>query len=253
MTAAGPDFIIIGAGKSGTTSLYKYLIQHPRVAPAATKQVDFFHRWFDRGTGWYLEQFPTDRAEGVVTGEASPYYMFHPHVPRRIRAFRPEIKLVAVLRNPVDRTYSHYQHQVRGRYETLSFEEALTAEEQRLASEVPKLMEDETYYSKVHRRLSYKARSRYADQLEAWFSLFPREQTLILHSEALFAEPASVLDQVASFLGVSPVRLDSYNRYMAGSYWRPMSGATRRTLIDYFRPYNQRLYELLDVTYPWDV
>lgn len=250
----GPDFIVFGAQKSGTTSLYHYLVEHPRIAPAAAKQVDFFsHDKFHRGIDWYLSQFPSAKEEGCVTGEASPYYMFHPHAPGRIFEFDPGIKLIVILRNPVDRTYSHYQHQVRNSREPLPFEEALAREEEKLAGEVEKMMEDGTYYSKAHRRFSYLARSRYVEQLEVWFSLFPREQMLILNSEAMFENPQPTLDAVTSFLALPPHGLDAYNKYMPGSYWEEMYPGTRRMLVRYFRPYNRRLYELLGVTYPWDV
>ncbi|TCJ20786.1 sulfotransferase [Rubrobacter taiwanensis] len=250
----GPDFIIIGAQKSGTTSLYRYLTEHPRVAPAATKQVDFFaHESFRRGYGWYLAQFPQDRGKETLTGEASPYYMFHPHAPRRVFEFDPRIKLIAILRNPVDRTYSHYQHQVRNWREPLAFEEALEAEEARLRDETARLLADETYDSKLHRRHSYLARSRYAEQLERWYAHFPREQLLVLNSEALFEDPEAALDRVSAFLDLPPLRLDEYNTYMPGSYWKDMRPETRRRLIEYFRPHNRRLYELLGTEYPWDV
>jgi hypothetical protein len=249
----GPDFIIIGAQKSGTTSLYRYLAEHPRIVPASEKQVDFFaHDDYRRGTEWYLSHFP-EREPGVLTGEASPYYMFHPHAPKRIFRFDPGVKLIAILRNPVDRTYSHYQHQVRNWREPLPFEEALAKEEERIEGELRRMLQDENYYSKVHRRHSYLARSRYVEQLENWYALFPREQVLVLNSEAMFEDPEPVLDGAASFLGLSPLKLETYNRYMPGSYWKEMRPGTRRMLVDYFRPHNRRLYELLGVEYPWDV
>lgn len=251
-TSIGPDFIVIGAQKGGTTSLYRYLVEHPAIVPAATKQLDFFHVGFGRGLDWYLAQFPTALERGLLTGEASPYYMPHPHAPARIRAFDSEIKLIAILRNPVDRTYSHYQHQVRNGREALPFEQALEAEEERLAPELERMLEDDTYYSRVHRRCSYLARSRYAEQLEVWLSLFERDQILVLRSEALFEDPQAELDRTASFLGVAPWSLSAYPRYMPGSYWRQMANATRDRLVRYFRPHNERLYRLLGVSYPWD-
>lgn len=252
-SARGPDFIIIGAQKSGTTSLYRYLIEHPRIVPASAKQLDFFaHESFHRGTDFYLSQFP-ERDEHLLSGEASPYYMFHPHAPRRIREFDPGVKLIAILRNPVDRAYSHYQHQVRNGREPLSFEEAITGEESRTAAETARMLEDEAYYSKVHRRHSYLSRSLYASQLQSWLSLFAREQILTLGSERMFENPEPVLDRVTDFLGLPPLRLRTYNEYMPGSYWKEMLPETRERLIRYFRPHNRRLYELLGETYPWDV
>lgn len=249
----GPDFIIFGAQKSGTTSLHRYLTAHPGILTASEKQLDFFsHAAFHRGHEWYLSQFP-ERAPGVLSGEASPYYMFHPHAPRRVFEFDPEVKLIAILRNPVDRTYSHYHHQVRNHREPLPFEAAISAEEERLRGEAERMVSDETFYSDVHRRHSYLARSRYAEQLEAWLSLFPKENILVLASEHLFESPKPVLDNVAAFLEVPPFQLDRYGKYMPGSYVEGMKPDTRRNLVEYFRPHNERLYGMLGVEFPWDV
>lgn len=247
----GPDFLVIGAQKSGTTSLYRYLTARPDVVPAQRKQVDFFDVSYDRGSEWYLAHFPR-RSSAIITGEASPYYMIHPHVPGRVRAFDPEIKLLAILRNPVDRAYSGYQHQVRNGREPLSFEEAIEREEGRLAGEVARLLEDELYVSTVHRRHSYLARSRYAGQLEAWLSLFPRRQLLVLCSEWMFERPQATLDRAASFLSLPPHELKGFGRHMPGSYTDGMTAETRMRLVEYFRKHNEHLYELLGVELPWD-
>jgi hypothetical protein len=250
---SGPDFIVFGAQKSGTTSLYRYLTAHPSVAPAAEKQLDFFsHAAFHRGYEWYLSRF-SEREPGVLSGEASPYYMFHPHAPGRIFEFDPNVRLVAILRNPVDRTYSHYQHQVRNHREPLSFEEALSSEADRISGEAEKMMLDATFYSTVHRRHSYLARSRYAEQLETWFSLFSEEQILVLESGALFEEPEKTLGRATSFLGLSPFRLESYDRFMPGSYVEAMAPETRERLVEYFRPHNARLCAMLGEEFAWDV
>lgn len=253
MTSRAPDFIIIGAQKSGTTSLYRYLMEHPQIAPASEKQLDFFsHEAFHRGVEWHLSRFP-ERGANVLSGEASPYYMLHPHAPRRVFEFDPEVKLIAILRNPVDRTYSHYQHQVRNWREPLPFEEALSAEAERISGEEARMRRDGSFYGTAHRRHSYLARSRYAEQLETWLSLFPRERILVLESEAMFEAPNTVLDEVATFLGLSPFRLETYSKYMPGSYVEGMEPETRRRLVDHFRPHNERLYGMLGMEFPWDV
>ncbi len=139
-----PDYLIIGAQRAGTTSLHRYLIQHPGVRTTLrTKGVHFFDTGYGRGMSWYASRFPTRltawyvaRRHGVElrTGEASPYYLFHPHVPGRVAEHLPQVKLIALLRDPVGRAYSHYQHEVARGFETLSFEEAIEAEAARLAA-----------------------------------------------------------------------------------------------------------------------
>ncbi len=148
-----PRFLIIGAQRSGTTSRYEYRLVHPRVAPAARKEIHCFDLRFDKGMDWYRAQFP-DCAGGLVTGEASPYYVFHPHVPERVRRHLPDVKLITLLRNPVDRAYSHYQHEVRLEREPLSFEEATEREGERLDGELDRMLEDESYYSLRHQHYS---------------------------------------------------------------------------------------------------
>jgi len=137
-----PDFIIIGVQKGGTTSLYKYLVQQKSVMPAFRKEVHFFDDPnFEKGIGWYRAQLPSSaykdyqqfiHKEKTIAGEGSPYYIFHPQVPRRIYEMIPAVKLIAMLRNPIDRAYSHYHHNRRERREPLSFAEAIAREPERI-------------------------------------------------------------------------------------------------------------------------
>src|SRR5439155_3447898 len=144
-----PDYLIIGAQRAGTTSLYLYLTQHPCVAPVVIgKGVHYFDVDFAKGPGWYRGHFPVaarrylsrvGRDRPLITGEGSPYYLFHPLVPERVAALLPEARLIALLRDPVERAYSHYQHFVERGIETLTFEQALEAEPERLKGEVERL------------------------------------------------------------------------------------------------------------------
>src|SRR5579863_9235330 len=127
-----PDFMIIGALRGGTTSLYSYMTAHPGIGPAYMKEVHFFDVHYKKGFPWYQAQFPSlpqkyyrerVQKQRFITGEASPYYLFHPHAPKRIAKILPQVKLVVLLRNPVTRAYSHYSHEVAGGHESLSFEE----------------------------------------------------------------------------------------------------------------------------------
>jgi hypothetical protein len=269
-----PSFIIIGAMKAGTTSLYHYLVQHPCIAPARNKELRFFdHRFHSYGLDWYWRRFPSvweqKRAGArlgckIKTGEASPYYLMHPHAPRRVKKVLPQVKLIVVLRNPVDRTYSHYQHNFqRGDYtdpvsrerlprETLSFEEAIACEDERLRGEEEKILADENYRSIEHQYHSYKARSIYVDQLERWMQHFPREQFLILSSEELGARPNDVCGEAFGFLQLPPYELQNESRLNVGNYSSGLDAATRAQLVEYFKPHNARLYELLGRRFDWD-
>jgi hypothetical protein len=268
-----PEFIIIGAQKAGTTSLYDYLVQHPCVAPARTKEVHFFDHHFARGMGWYARRFPTkgeaQRAGAplghpIITGEASPFYLYHPHAPRRIRETLPQAKLIVLLRNPVDRAYSHYGMNVSKKTikdpltgqplerETLSFEDAIAAEEERLRGEWEKMVADENYRSISLQLYSYKARGLYLNQLQTWLEHFPREQLLVLNSEEFAAQPGEVFARVLEYLNLPSWQPQSFERSNEGRYTQRMDAATRAQLLQYFRPRNEKLYQFLGTRFNWN-
>ena len=267
-----PDFIIIGGQRCGTSSLYYYLTEQHGIASAATKEVHFFDDFYDRGLDWYRAQFPTTayksyveniQKRAFITGEASPYYIFHPNVPCRVAKVLPNIKIIALLRNPIDRAYSQHWLEVKGTYETLPFEEAIALEPERTAGEREKLLQDERYHSFAHRRYTYLARGIYIDQLAHWMNYFPREQFLILKTEDLYSTPAPVMRQALAFLGLPDEQIDTnkvYKKYKVPSKkgYRnkdeapKMRPETRSALVEYFRPHNARLYAFLGRDLDWD-
>jgi len=190
-----------------------------------------------------------------ITGEASPYYLFHPHAPRRASAIVPDAKVVILLRNPVDRAYSHYQHQVKrvikGQSpETLSFEEAIEVEETILPKEVRKMLQSEYYVSSTHRARSYLSRGIYIDQLLVWSRFFPRKQMLIVKSEDLFSDTTNVLKRMMDFLGIPHWAPETYSIPNKREY-TGVSSLIRQRLDEYYRPHNQRLYEFLGEDLGW--
>jgi hypothetical protein len=246
-----PDFLIIGAQKAGTTALYAYLRRHPAITGPSWKEVSYFDRHYGRGEAWYRGNFPNRvRARGKLVGEASPSYIFHPLGPERVKALVPEARLVALVRHPVDRALSHYNHEVALGREPLRFEDALDAEEDRLRGEEERLAADPSYFSHAWWSHAYKSRGRYAEQLERWLAVFPREQLLILPSEDLGGEPERTHARVLDFLGVVPHRLDAYPRVYERQY-EAMSPETRERLAAEFEAPNRRLYELLGRDLGW--
>jgi len=246
-----PDFLIIGAQKAGTTALYAYLRRHPAITGPSWKEVSYFDRHYGRGEAWYRGNFPNRvRARGKLVGEASPSYIFHPLGPERVKVLVPEARLVALVRNPVDRALSHYHHEVALGREPLRFEDALDAEEDRLRGEEERLAADPSYFSRAWWSHAYKSRGRYAEQLERWLAVFPREQLLILPSEDLGGEPERTHARVLDFLGAAPHRLDAYPRVYERQY-EAMSPETRERLAAEFEAPNRRLYELLGRDLGW--
>src|SRR6266508_3758960 len=169
-----PGFLVIGTKRGGSTSLYEYLIRHPDVAGCLlTKGSNYFDVNFGRGWSWFRAAFPLAGGRRTIAGEASPYYMFHPLAPQRIAAALPEVRLIAVLRDPVERAWSHYRYERHRGYEDLPFEEALRREPERLAGEAERMVAEPGYSSFAHRHLAYLARGRYAEQLERIHALIP--------------------------------------------------------------------------------
>lgn len=260
-----PDFLIIGAMRSGTSSMYKYLEQHPAVVSSLTKETDYFAGSYHRGERWYRAHFPS-RPEAAIRRcrcgrdplafEATPYYLFHPHAPGRAAACVPDARIVVLLRNPVERAYSHHQHEVRRGNDHLSFDEAIEREEERLTPELERLLADPSYDSSPLRCFSYLARGRYAEQLERWFEHYDPARVHLVRSEDLYREPARTYDRLLQFLELPAwTPAEFRNHSYIGSIRPPMSGVpeeTRSRLQAYFAPQNRRLAELTGQDFGWD-
>jgi hypothetical protein len=244
-----PDFLIIGAQKGGTSSLYAALASHPKITSAPKKELHFFDH-HHRSLLPYRANFPLNREGRPLSGEATPYYLFHPLVPERIRAAVPGAKLIVLLRDPVERAYSQHTHETKLGFEKLPFEEAVRAEEVRLAGEQERMRRDPAYDSYSHRHHSYLARGIYVDQLLAWRRFFPEEQMLILGTEHLFSDPSATLARVLDFLELKEADLTLPERNR-GSYAAPLEPEIRERLRDYFRPHNERLYGYLGRDFDW--
>jgi hypothetical protein len=257
-----PDFLIIGAQKGGTTSLYDYLGQHPQIARSLRKEINFFTGGPDPevdlwrlGEGWYRAHFPlrAKMAPGQKAFEASPDYMLHPLAAGRIAGLLPDVKLVAMLRNPTDRAISHYFHNVREgeparNGETLPIGAAMAAEEARMAP----ILAAEDYRCVAFRALSYKLRGHYADQLARYLALFPRENLLVLRAEDLFEDPDGLMARLFAFLDVAPnLAALQFAARNVGFNARPVDPAVRESLDAYFAPLNRRLYELIGEDFGW--
>jgi hypothetical protein len=255
-----PTFQVVGAQRSGSSSLYEYLVAHPLVGRAVVEEVHYFDNNFHRGVEWYRGHFPTRLRTDVtrrrygrpmIAGEATPYYMAHPLAPERLARTLPASRVIVVLRDPVDRAYSHYQHEVALGAETLSFDDALALEHERLAGEEDRMRADPRYYSYAHQQYSYVTRGRYAEQLERLWGLFPREQVLVIHSKDLSRDTDATYRRVLGFVGLPPHSLRAYPRVSARSY-EPMDPAVRAGLRETFREPNARLFELLGEDLGWN-
>jgi hypothetical protein len=254
-----PDFVVIGGQRCGSTSLYTILCGHPQVMAASHKELHFFDMNSRRGTDFYRRYFPLRRhiewragrlGKRVVSGEASPYYLFHPAVPARLGGTLPEARLIAILRDPVDRAYSQYQLSTRDGHETLSFEEALDAEAERLDGVEERLAADPEFRSAAHRHQSYQARGLYLDQLQRWWKHIPRERLLVLRSEDMFADTSAVYQRAVEFLGLEPHRRSDFEARNRVAY-SDMPENARQRLREFYAEPNRRLEEALGGRLEW--
>ncbi len=245
------DFLILGSQKCGAEALFGYLENHLQIIKEGTKQIHFFELNFDRGVDWYSKQLMRSVAgDKVLLGERTPYYIYHPLVAQRVYKCFPDVKLIVMLRNPVQRAWLHYNLEVAIGCEKLEFEKAIASEGDRLKGEVEKIRSDEGYYSFNHQHYSYVSRGIYVDQIKNWLDYFPREQLLFLKYEDFQANPAKVFSRVVDFLDISVIAVSEYEINSAEDYSK-MPEAIEQELSDYFKPYNQELSDLLKEDFSW--
>jgi tetratricopeptide (TPR) repeat protein len=238
-----PDFIIIGAQKCGTTSLYHYLAQHPKILPSIIKEINFWSREFHHGLEWYLAQFPpSPKKQKLLTGEATPGYLDYTKVPERLFQTFPKMKLIVLLRNPVNRAISHYYHWIRDGWESRPLQEVIDVEIQQL---------EQQNYNYWNKHNGYISRGIYVKFLKKWMSIFPKEQFLIIKSEDFYDNPATTLSQVYHFLEIPNRKIEDYKPYNSGNY-SSIDPAIIQTLQNYFKPYNHELEDFLGMKFNWD-
>lgn len=258
-----PDFLIIGTKRGGTTSLWRYLVQHPlvpRLFPAwNTKTTHYLEENHHRGEAWYRSHFPTARRRAALerrhgspprVGEAAPLYMFHPLAAARAAHLMPRVRIVVLLRDPVERAWSHWKERRGEGVEPLSFGAALAAEEHRIAGERARMIVDPHYFSQPFDWYAYRERGVYLDHLYPWLDRFDESQFLVLPSESLYADPAATYARTLAFLGLPPLDLPRYEVHND----RPsadMDPAIRAELSAFYAPHNAALAEHLGMTFAW--
>jgi hypothetical protein len=266
-----PTFLIIGAMRSGTTSLARSLGAHPDVFMARDKEIHFFDLNYSRSIGWYRSHFSIVHEHAV--GEATQTYMYDGEARSRMASTLPDARLIAILRNPVDRAYSHYWMNRALQREDLEFAEAIQREPERIDGSD----------ARTRFRFSYVDRGRYVDQLREVCERYPREQLLVLFFEEMIESPQTVYDAVCDFLGITEAAfplsterpLNQFSRFRSvkvrrlakalprtiGRFVRhvntvsdaytPMDPEIRLELEDVFAGNNEALAEWLGRKLPW--
>tara|TARA_B100000029_G_scaffold363409_2_gene356467 strand:- start:1976 stop:2896 length:921 start_codon:yes stop_codon:yes gene_type:complete len=259
-----PHFIIIGVGRAGTTALYSYLIQHPSIQGTISSNhknaydLHFFDFMISQSTVWYKSHFPIilprflHKKNLHLTGEYTSTYFYHPEVPKRIHKLLPGIKLIVILRNPIDKIYSTYYQQFRYGEISTSFEDTIDAEFKRM-----KILNNNSNFSSENPNIenfipgNIIKHGIYADYFENWLNFFNQSQLLILDSYELKNNTNSALETVFGFLGLQNSPIEDLS-HVAERKYPKLKESTRQKLIEFYKPHNKRLNELLKTNFDWD-
>jgi len=245
-----PSFFILGAQKSGTSSLFQFLVENDFVARNKQKEIYYFNNInnFERGQKWYLSHFKLLGKK--PTCDATANYFESKEAPNRLKSTFPNAKCVVLLRNPIDRAYSHYKMAVKYGFESLSFSEALKIEDDRLAYEREKLKSNRHRY--VYQRLGYRTKGLYADQLKIWKRTFTNDdQLLVVKSENLFENPTNTCNKILNFLELDSPITASLKKINYSESTEELSPDLRQELAAFYAPHNQELYNVVGENYNW--
>jgi len=253
-----PDVLVVGAMRCGTSSLYRTLGAHPSVVPSLRKEIGYFSVDHARGENWYRAHFPTvaTRAayallgRSLLTFECTPDYLLSQHAPRRAKALLPDAKIIVLLRDPVERAFSHYKHIVAHKTETLSFKDALAAEDERIRRE----LDDETRspdapMGKHLLRFSLRRRGHYKEQLARWLEHYDGSRVLVADADGFFSNPAALFDRVLSFVGLPswmPSEFKNYSYTDQGEAAKRKQSKIEPALVEELRAHFARENEGLD-------
>lgn len=257
-----PDFLIVGAQRCGTTSLFRALSKHPAMMPnvLGAKGVHYFDTDFARDRTWYFSHFPSlsekerhaaNTGQRPVVGEASPYYLFHPAGAERMARVVPDAKIIVMLRDPVKRAISHHLHMVwEGHEPVKDLDKALDLESSRLDGIDQKLLANPELVSRAHQHFSYVSRGRYAEQLERLYDHFERDNVMVLATENLAMESQRLLDNIQRFIGLEPDPAIVLERRNSSASFQPRSETLDRLASEFDEP-NKQLAALVDDDIPW--
>lgn len=254
-----PDFIIIGASRSGTTSLYYNMSKHPNISPGAEKASSFFDKNFERGLSFYKSHFPVKPSSNLnkdgkftfVTGEATTTYLLNPLTAERISDTIPNVKLIAILRNPIDRAFSHFNyHLTRGESKFQSFEEAINYEKKliKLGNFKKNIFENKEI---DYRFCSYLSEGLYVERLEPYLENFSKDQIMIIKYEDYITHEKNVLNKIFNFLNLPVYDISNLSKLNSVNY-ENINEDTKRNLQDFFKPYNEKLIEKFGPDIRWD-
>lgn len=253
-----PSLVIVGAQRSGTTTLFRMLSEHPQVVrPTASKGAAYFDLNYERGFKWYRGHFPIKafayamrRRRDLITFESSGYYMVHPLAAYRIARDLPTVRVVAMLRNPVDRAHSAHRHELRRGFETVDFQTALGLEGQRISGEAERIVDDPSYQSYELQHHAYLKRGEYADQVQRLHKALGRDRVYVIDADAFFKSPSREYAQLTDWLGLERAET-SHTEVWNAAPRDALPAASRQQLVGHFEASDQQLTEILGWTPSW--
>jgi hypothetical protein len=252
-----PDFLVIGAKRCGTTSLYQHLPEHPCISKSPYDNMGFFNDNFHLGVNWYKSFFPTTFTRNKIKSKFGDFlafdvttkYMEEESTANNVYQTKPNMKIIIILRNPVDRAYSQYHLSVRQTAERRSFEDVVEENMNRLNKESHEHYEIKPRFSA--KEDNYLKKGLYALQLRYWLKIFPRENILIVSTEEFESNQQIIYNKIFEFLNISKSEVKNTKKMEKGNY-PPMKSETRNLLLEYFRPHNHELFELINMEFDWD-
>lgn len=240
-----PTAIIIGTQKGGTSSLFEYMLQHPKIQGSFIKEVQYFAQRYWIGKRGYRSFFPIKKNDTKHLIEATPIYLFYPEAPSRVFELIPNAKLIVLLREPVERAYSNYMHNCRRGDEERTFEDCVAADIEAARKSGGAMRcpcEDDLSF----RHTSYVRRGLYAQQLIRWYDLFPRKNIKIFRAEDFFSDPSTITQETLRFLGISEHPINTGKAHNQFSYNRKRLDQFPE-LADYYREPNEKLKALTGI------
>ena len=253
-----PNFFVIGGVRCGTTSLYHYLGQHNCIKQAAYDELGYFDDNFHLGLNWYRSLFPTkfirkkieSEYKKFLTYDVTPFYIYNPLVVDRIFKFSPNAKIIAALRNPIDRAYSNYNNRMQDEGDTkTTFEEIVYSEIEKIENNENNQENNAFLVDEFYELLL--ARGFYAKQLEFWFKKFPRKNILLISSEELAVNTDKTISEIFEFLEVPDQKINDLTKQNKIKYPK-MKDSTREILINFFKPHNEKLFGMLGRRFNWN-
>jgi len=247
-----PDFIIIGTVRSGSTSLYYNICEHPSVLPASYDEIGYFDSNYHLGINWYRSMFPTSKKMQDVrketgfsiTGEDTPFYFWKKEAAERIFEMNQNSKILSIFRNPVDRAYSNYNISVIAKTENLTFEEAIDEEIDFLSKH--------SFRESVDRRRSYLTKGIYEKQIQNWLKIFSKKQIHLLSTENMNSNPQDTLQNIFKFLEIPQYEIKKPQRQKANEYEK-MKSHTRDRLLDFYKEHNEKFFRIIEKKFEWDL